>query len=65
MCKITIMIVGQDEAIFKQPILLNTKMRTGPNHGKSPYLPKDDRGGCCFIDQFIHYYLATWFDLTH
>ena len=57
MCKITIMIVGQDEAIFKQPILLNTKMRTGPNHGKSPYYQRmTEEGAALLISSFI----TTW-----
>jgi hypothetical protein len=44
------MIVGQDEAIFKQ-FLLNSKMWTGPN-GKRPLLPKDEGSGV-MISSFI------------
>jgi hypothetical protein len=46
----TVMIVGQDEAIFKQ-FLLNSKMWTGPN-GERPLLPKDEGSGV-MISSFI------------
>ena len=46
----TVMIFGQEEAIFKQ-FLLNIKMWTGPN-GERPLLPKDEGSGV-MISSFI------------
>ena len=45
-----VMIIGQDEAIFKQ-FLFVSKMWTGPN-GERPLLPKDEGAGV-MISSFI------------